>query len=305
MVFAKEITPCKTGKIGGAVLDMVMEDGKIYIATDAGKVVIADEKNLSVVKEIGVRKIKDFMGELNDADIYSVDVIDGKILYLVQAEGGYAELFVYKDGNATKVLDKSQMLYAKAAKYADKDMAVIALMSDEVVLYDLNGKKVVKKVKAGEYFYSVMAIDKDRSKVAIGDEGGEVAIIATKDLKKIKLFKDVNKDKILSIDVNKEYAVAGSRADKTLALYNIKTSQTKRLRNPDFFIYVVALGPENRQVAFGDNDKYILKIADTNSLEVKYRLLGHKNIVNVIRFIDPTTLISGSETGELIKWRLK
>ncbi len=301
---AGEIKPLQQTSIKAAVLDMVLANEKIYIATDASEVVVMD-RNLSVLERIKVRKIKDFMGALNDADIYSVDVIGNKILYLAQAEDGYAELYIYQNGKSEKVLDKSAMLYAKAAKFVDERHAIIALMSDEVVLYDLKAKKVVKKVKAGEYFYSCMAIDSARKYVAVGDEGGEVIVVDTKSLHRVKLFKDVNKDKILSISINKNLIAAGSRADKTLALYDLDGSKPKTYKNPDFFIYVVGLSPDNRYVVFGDNEKYILKVATTDSLDVQYQLIGHKNLINVVRFLDTKTLLTGSETGEIIKWRLQ
>ena len=304
MLFALQLRPIQKTMIKAAVLDMVIGNGRIYIATDASKVVILNT-DLHLVGEIKVRKIKDFMGTLNDADIYSVDVVDGKILFLAQAEDGYSELFVSDGNKTTKVLDKSKMLYAKAAKYVDTEHALLALMSDEVILYDIPHQKVVKRVKFGEYFYSVMAMDKDRRHFVIGDEGGEVIVGEAPSLKRLKLFENINKDKILSIDINKNLIAAGSRADKTLAIYDWQENSHKVVKNPDFFIYVVGLSPNNHYVVYGDNDKYILKVLDIDNMEQKYELAGHKNIVNVVRFIDKDTIITGSETGEILKWRLK
>jgi len=302
--FAANIKPFKEVKIDAAILDIAIDNGKIYVATDASKIYIFD-LDLKKLKEIKIRQIKDFMGELNDADIYSIDVLDDEILYLAQAEDGYSELFIYKDGKKENVLDKSKMMYAKAAKFVDKTKAILALMSDEVVLYDLANKKVLNRKRAGEYFYSTSAIDKSRKYFAVGDEGGEVIVIETKSLNIVKLFKDVNKDKILSIFVNKDLVVAGSRADKTFAIYNIDTAKYKTIKNPKFFIYVAGLSLDNSLAVYGDNEKYILKGLDTQTLNLRYKFIGHKNIVNVIRFIDNNTMITGSETGELIIWRLK
>ena len=302
--FATDIKPFKEINIDAAVLDMAIDENNIYIATDASKVLIFD-KDLKKIDEINVRKVKDFMGELNDADIYSVDVLNKKILFLAQAEDGYSELFIYFNGKKEIVLDKSKMLYAKAAKFVDENRAILVLMSDEVVLYDINKREIIKRKRAGEYFYSSSAMEKERKYFAIGDEGGEVIIVDTKTLDNVKLFKDINKDKILSIFINKDLVVAGSRADKTFALYNIKTGKVKTIKNPNFFIYVVGLSINNKLAIYGDNEKFILKGIDTATYELKYRFIGHKHIVNVIRFLDEKTMISGSETGEIIKWRLK
>ncbi|BCD61082.1 MULTISPECIES: WD40 repeat domain-containing protein [unclassified Nitratiruptor] len=302
-LIGSDIQPIKGIDIQASVLDMVIDNSKIYVATDASKVIILDT-DLKILQEFKVRKIKDFMGTLNDADIYSIDVLNGNILFLAQAEEGYAELFLVRNGKVVKVLDKSLKLYAKAAKFVDMDHAILTLMSDEVVLYDIKKHTIVKRAKAGEYFYSSMAIDKQRANIAIGDEGGEVIVVDAKTLQRKKLIKDINKDKILSIDINDGVIAAGSRADKTLAIYYWKENRHKKIQNPDFFIYVVGLSPKNRYVVYGDNEKYHLKVLDIDQMRVVYQLVGHKNIVNVVRFADEKTIFTGSETGEIKKWRL-
>ena len=304
VLHAATLQPVQSKRLKGAVLDMVIDGGKIYIATDNGKVVVLDEKNLSLIQEIKVRKVKDFMGDLHPADIYSVDVMDGKILYLAQAEDGYAELYLNEKGKATKVLDKSAMLYAKAAKFVEEKTAILALMSDEVLLYDLAQQKILKRAKVGEYFYSTSAMDKSRKAFVVGDEGGEVIVVDPTSLKVKKLFKDVNKDKILSIFINGNLIAAGSRADKAFAIYDLKSGGHKIRKNPSFFIYVVGLSPDNKLAVYGDNEKYILKVVDTATLDVKHQLVGHKGIVNVVRFSSPKVIVTGSELGEIIKWRL-
>jgi len=294
-LFALE--PIQKAKIKSGVLDMVLANSKIYLATDGGEVVILDMA-LKPIKRIKVRKVKDFLGELHPADIYSVDVIGKDILYLAQAEDGYAELFL----NGKKIIDKSQKLYAKAAKFIDKNYAIMALMSDEVVKVDLKSKKIVQKAAPGAYFYSCSAISPNRKYFVIGDEGGEVIVIDTATLKTIKLFKDINKDKILSLFINKNLIASGGR-DKAFVLYNLDGGH-KIKKNNDFFVYVVALSPDNKRAVFGDNEKYILKVVNSDDLSLQQRLIGHKNIVNVVRFINQKELLSASETGEILKWRL-
>jgi len=169
----------KSIKINGSVLDMVTNKNKIFIATDKNKVLIYD-KDLNFLNEIKVRKVKDFLGELIDGDIYSVDVLDNKILLLAQANDGYSELFIYSDKKLKKIIDKSLKLYAKSAKFVDNNHVLLALMSDEIVLYDIKNKKVIYRKAAGEYYFSTMAIDKSRKLVVIGDEGGEVIVVNAK-----------------------------------------------------------------------------------------------------------------------------
>jgi len=302
--FAADIKPLSSVKFNFGILDMKVGKDKLYVATDNGEVLVLDLEGLKVLNEIKIRKIKDFMGELHESDIYTVDELNGKILFLAQAEEGYSELFVSENNSTVKVLDKSASLYAKAAKFVDDNRAILVLMSDEVVLYDIKNKKILKRGVAGEYFYSMMDISPNRKFIVVGDEGGEVIVVDTDTLKRIKLFKDINKDKIISIATTDNMTSAGSRGDKMLAVYDLKSGDSKT-KKCNFFVYVTALSPDNSLVVYGDNEKYILKVADISTFDTKYRLVGHKYIVNVIKFIDKNTLVSGSENGEIIKWRLK
>jgi len=300
---AGKIEPVGSVKINAAVLDMVIRQDRLYVATDKSSVVIYSLDGLKELSVIKVRQIHDFVGELIDADIYSVDVLDNKILLLAQAEDGYSELFVKKGEKIEKVLDKSAQLYAKAAKFVDSDKVIMALMSDEIVLYDINAKKTIYRKSAGEYFFSAMAISPSRSEIAVGDEGGEVVVLDTATGDVIRRFVNVNKDKILSLDINEDFVAAGSR-DKKVVLYDIDM-QTHKEKRGDFFVYVVGISPKSGYLLFGDNERFDLKIVDSITFDTKYILVGHKNIVNKAVFIDENRLITGSESGEIKIWRLK
>ncbi len=304
LVFAKDVTPSLKTNIEAGVLDMVVADGKLYVATDKSAVMILDAQNLKKLQQIQTGKIKDFMGTPIDRDIYSVDVWNSSVLLLAQAEEGYAELFLFEDGKLHKVMDKSLHLYAKAAKFVTPSTAILALMSDELVLYDMKKRKIIKRAKAGEYFYSCMTMSKDRKRVVMGDEGGEVIVVDTKTLRRVKLYKNINKDKILSLSINGDIIVAGGRCRK-LVIYDMSDDSHKIKEGSPFFIYVTAMSPDRKLIIYGDNEKYILKGLDSASLSVKYRFIGHKNVVNVVRFIDNATFCSASETGEIFIWRVK
>ena len=97
--------------------------------------------------------------------------------------------------------------------------------------------------------------------------------------------------------------IAGSR-DKKLSIYNLDSFSHKIIEG-EFFVYAVAISPDNRLIVYGDNEKYNLKVIDSKAFEKKFLLKGHKNIVNKIIFLNNKVVISGSESGEIKKWRLK
>ena len=70
----------------GAVTDIAYKDAKLYSATDASCVDIFDTKTKKIIQKIKLSQITDFMGDVIDSKVYSVDIIKDKILILSQAK---------------------------------------------------------------------------------------------------------------------------------------------------------------------------------------------------------------------------
>ena len=81
----------------GAVTDIVYRDAKLYSATDASCVDIFDVETKKIIQKIKVSQIKDFMGDVIDSKVYSVDIIKDKILILSQAQKGARRLHIYEN----------------------------------------------------------------------------------------------------------------------------------------------------------------------------------------------------------------
>ena len=89
----------------GFVIDLLYKDSKVYSATDAGTVDIFDFKTKKIVKKIKVPKIKDFMGDLVDSKVFSVDEYEGEIMILSQAQKGFSRIHLHRNSKTTLLID--------------------------------------------------------------------------------------------------------------------------------------------------------------------------------------------------------
>jgi len=94
---AKDINPSYTYLASGGITDLVIKNGKLYVATKASKVDIFDINTKEKISSITLPKIKDFMGDEINSKIYSVDVLKDSILILSQGNKGGRAIHIYKD----------------------------------------------------------------------------------------------------------------------------------------------------------------------------------------------------------------
>jgi ferredoxin len=83
---AKDLTPTSSLLASGGVIDLVLNNDKLYASTAASSVDIFDIKTQEKIDSIKMPKIKDFLGDVIDSKIYSVDVLENNILILSQGE---------------------------------------------------------------------------------------------------------------------------------------------------------------------------------------------------------------------------
>jgi hypothetical protein len=98
LFFAQEIKPTYTYKANGAVTDIIYINGLLYASTDASSVDVFDTKTKKMINSIKVPQIKDFMGDIINAKVYSIDVYKNNTLITSQAEKGFREIYIF-DGS--------------------------------------------------------------------------------------------------------------------------------------------------------------------------------------------------------------
>lgn len=297
-IFA-EIEPEFIYKSNGYVIDFVYDKDSLYVATDSG--IIDIFKNDELNSSIEIPKIEDFFGEVKSPKIFSVDVIDKKILILSQGET-FRELYIYED-KLIKIISDKDRLFIKEARFIDENTLLLALMSSEIILYNLKTNKQIYKIQLSQSSFSDFELNEDKSKVAVSFESGEIKIVEVKSGKVIKTLKGANVDNVYKVDYKNGFII-GAGQDRRVSIYN-ENSGESYYKEASFLIYACSLSPSAKLGAYAYNEKNDIAIFDTKTKERKAILKGHKSTLNKIWFLSEDTIFSSSDDENIIKWRIK
>ena len=302
-LFAKDLKPYKEIKFNGGVKDMVLTPTELVVGTDTGKLQVYDLKQQKITNTVQLPKIKDFMGDIIDTRVASVDYLNGKYLLLSDSGiGGYTNIWIYKDNNLTKIISHENKLSIVKARFIDDDHVLFGFLSNEVALYDMKNKKMLYVNQLSESKFSDFSLNKDKTLGAFSCESGIIYIVDTKTGKATKELKGVHVDNVYKVDM-KNNIVTGAGQDRRASYFNLKTGD-KGYFSSNFLIYATGLSPSGEKAAYAideDNDIAVYNLLTKSKTAL---LKGQRSTLNTIVFADENTLFSASDDDIVIMWKL-
>ena len=302
IISAKEIGPYKYVKASEAVTDFVKVGNLLIIGTEEGIIDIYDLEKDELIDQIKLPKVKNIFGNDIRSLITSVDYYQGKIIFIKRLLSGYHELYLYENKKLVKLLDASQYFSLKKVKFVNEQSAIIAFMSNEIILYDLKNRKIVYKKLYNLASLSDIVLDEKREYIFTSDETPQISKIDILTGKVVQKFFKANKRDIFSIDYKNGKLLSGGK-DRRVILY--QTPEKYTMTKGDFFIYDVALNPDATKAAFVKNEENDISVIDTASMEEIMLLKGHDQTIIKIDFHTSNELISADEDDRLMFWRLE
>lgn len=304
-VQADTIKPYDYIEASGNVIDIVVSDGMLIVSTDRGTI---ESYSMASKEQLMIEQfpmIKDFMGDDIYPKVFSTDYlkISKRYLAVVQGVSGSRELFIIKDGKKTKLISEKEKLFISKAKFVDENRIMIALLSNEYILFDINEKKRIYRLHVSYSHFSDFMLSLDKSMLVGSSESGEITVLNVENGKIIKTLKGANVDNVYKVDIKNSKVLAAGQ-DRRGVIYDLDTGSYSRF-NGNFLIYAGALSPSAKLAAFAfteDNDIVIFDIFSDKQL---YTLKGQKTTLNSIVFIDENTLVSGSDDKFIMMWKLK
>ncbi|WP_457561135.1 nitrate reductase [Caminibacter sp.] len=301
-LFALEtIKPHKIIKFSYYISKITFNNKYIIAGLENGKIEIKDLNSLKILHQITLPKIHDFMGDLIAMPIYSLDILNNKLLILAEGENASRILYIYnlKTKKLTKIFQTPKTLMQ--AKFVDSNRIIFAYLSDEIALYNLKTKKWEYDNQIGEYVFSVFALNPSKTKIALGDESGNLKIADVNTGKKIKEIIGYNKDKTIALSFQK-HLILNASVDKRIGIYDLN-GNTKLTLESKFIPYAAALSPDEKIFAFEYDEKNNIMVKDLNN-KALYLLKGHTMTLNDLEFLNNSTIISFSP-AEIIIWKIK
>ena len=207
------------------------------------------------------------------------------------------------NGDKKLIIDESNSQMIKKAKFVDENRVFIALMTNELILLDLNSKKEIYRNKINTSHFSDFVFNEDKSLVASTDESGEVTILNVNDGKVVKKLNGGNVDNSYKLAFKKN-RILTSGQDRRAVVYDFNSGKFDRFQAP-FILYACAISPSSNLGAWAFTEQNDIHIFNLNTKQEEYILKGQKSTMNTIVFINEDELISGSDDKFIMVWRLK
>jgi hypothetical protein len=285
--------PKATFATSGGTTDLMVHENRLYVATAAGCVDVFDLATQNKQESICVEKIIDFAGDAMDSKIYSVDIVENRMLILSQDNGGYRRLHIYEDGKLEALINKDAMLSIARAKFLDKNHIIMALLGSELLLYDITKRAPLYEIQISQSKFSHFVLDEAKKRIVIADESGALKIHDTQSGKFLKLLKGQNLDNVFQIDLKNEHIITAGQ-DRRVVVYNLASSSAAYVSS-SFLVYTAALSPSGAIGAYSSDEHNNITLFETASQKVVAKFGGNIMTLTNILFLDEQHFFVGSD----------
>lgn len=299
---AKDLTPTSSLLASGGVIDFVLNNDKLYASTAASSVDIFDIKTQERIDSIKMPKIKDFLGDVIDSKIYSVDVLENNILILSQGEQGGRNLDIYTNGKFENIIKDTERQFIARAKFLDENHIIYALLSNQIYLYDIKNKKILKEIQISQSKFSSFRLTQDKSKLVVCDESGVISMLDSKSFNILKTFRYQNLDNVFQVDI-KDNLILTAGQDRRAAVYNLDTNKAY-YKEYSFLIYAAALSPSTKLAAVASDEENNVTIFDTSSQANLYKLTQNKATLSNILFLNENEIFVTSDDKQINYYKI-
>ena len=291
----------KTSK--GLATDIVYVKNRLYVATDTGRVDIFNTKTKKEIKHLQLSKIKDFMGDDIDSKIFTIDMYKGVLLLLSQDNGGYSRVHFYENNTLYQVISQADKLNIIKAKFIDNENILLALISNDIISYNVKTKKINWDTQASMSKFSNFALNNNRDEVAVADESGDVHVLSVKSGKILKTLIGQNVDNLFAVDFKGDIVLTGGQ-DRRAAVFNLKSGDAY-YKSSTFFIYGVGLSPSGKIGAYSCDIHNNIELFNTLTRAPLGKYKATKAVVNTIYFINEKEFFVDSNSADVNYYKIK
>jgi WD40 repeat protein len=302
VLLSAELIPKRIIEASGNVQQIALVEGKIVVGTSVGTVETYQLSDASKLSLVQFPKIKDFTGDEVAPKVFSVDRIENSLLAVVQASNGARELYKIDEGKPQVLIDSSANLFISKAKFVDKNRILVALLSNEFLLWDVKNKKEIYRIQPNPSHFSDFALNENKTMVASSCESGEITVFDALSGKIIKVLKGGNVDNVYKVDFKKEKILCAGQ-DRRGIIYELGNGAYERY-DGSFLLYAGALSPSLKFGAYAFNEQNDIVLFDLASKSKVYTLKGQKSTLNTIVFASERELVSSSDDQFIMIWRL-
>jgi WD40 repeat protein len=219
-----------------------------------------------------------------------------------QGKMGYRRVHIYADNNLTQIISTNNSYTISKSKFIDSNHLLIALLSNELILFDIKERKALYRKQISASKFSDFALNEKKDEVVIADESGELKLVSVKDGKIIKELKGQNVDNIFQVDYENNLIITAGQ-DRRSTVYS-RDGKIAYYKTGTFLIYSASLSPSGKIGAYASDENNNITLFNTSTKADLYTLGSHKATISNILFIDEKKLFTASDDKEINYWEL-
>ena len=299
---AKDIQPFSIFYSVGFVNDFIIDSDKLYVGNDMGIVDIFNIKTTKIIKQISLPPLTSSMGKIIPANILSVDYLNGKLLILSIGKDLFCNVWIYENNKLKQIINEEKKLSIKKARFINDEQILFASLGSDIKLYDISENYNVYNLSISHSSMSDFVLNDDKTKMIMADGSGAVKIINTKNANIQNTLSSLNVDNIYKVAQSNGIIITAGQ-DRRVGVYP-KDKKPYYLKS-DFLVFCVGISPSGNIGVYSSGEGNNLQLFDTKTKKLKDRLIGHKNIVNQIKFINENELFTSERNSYVLYWKLK
>lgn len=299
---AKEIRPSVVYKSTGFVNDFAIGENRLYVGNDAGVVDVFDIKSAKIINQISLPLLTSSMNQIIPADVLSVDFLNGKLLIMSVGHDSYRNVWIYENNKLKQILDEKRKLTIKKARFVNDEKIMLATLGSDIILYDTKEAYNLYSSHVSSSAMGDIAFSEDKKEMILSDESGAVKLIDVASSKTTKNYDSQNVDNIYKV-AYKNGTIITAGQDHRVGVY--QREQKPYYLKSDFLVFCVGLSPSGNIGIYSSGEENVLQLFDVKTKIKLDRLVGHKNIINNILFINEKELFSSSRDSNIYYWKLK
>lgn len=302
--FTQTISPHLEIKTSGAITDFFIEDDKAILSTDAGTIETYNLNTGVKINFIQLPEMKDFMGDPVPTKVYSIDKFSEKLLIVTQGHHGFRDIYILNGEERLKLIDSDlDKMLVKKARFINENQILLGTMSNELILFNIEKREILYTLSISPYTFSDFTLSEDKQFAFSSDESGIVHKINIQQGKVTEEFSGNNVDNVYKL-YYKNGTIITAGQDRRVGIYQTSIDQ-KYYVQKDFLIYCVSLNKVGNLGAFTADEENNITLFDLNLKSEISSLKGHESVVTKIEFVDENILLSSSEDGYLMIWKMK
>lgn len=302
-VFAKTLglTPQNIINNQNEIISMQIHNHTLFVASNNGKINLYNLNSLELQESITIPPYKDLFDDIQQPKIFYTSTNHlNQTLIIATNQYGSNNLLLKDKKTLSLILEN---LRITKALWINDTQAIIALLSNEILLLDISTKNIIYKTQISQSSLSDIVFSPDLNILFSTGESGIIYAINPQNGSILYDFSNIHKDKVFQLALAKQTLVSGGE-DRKVSIFDLKNPSSIHTLKSDFLVYAVGIDRQAKYIAYMSDEIGSISLFSIQDKKIIAILKGMKGIVNTILFYKDF-IIASCDDNQIYFFNLK